>query len=137
MRKTVSMLLVAGVMALVLNVSAEVSIQEGTIDLPSYAISAPEKSPVFDCKWSYQRARRSIYPYALNDNLYAEKSEMREMSTSTVLRMRRKMSMRRKRSTLRRQWDSTAVWQIAISTMRWMRRSFCRAQQRNIRQPTL
>ena len=56
---------------------AEVTIQEGTIDLPSYAISAPEKSPVFDCKWSYQRARRSIYPYVLNDNLYARKSEMK------------------------------------------------------------
>ena len=54
-----------------------VSIQEGTIDLPSYEISAPEKSPVFDCKWSYQRARRSIYPYALNDNLYAQRSEVK------------------------------------------------------------
>ena len=58
-------------------VRAEVSLTEGTIDLPTYAISAPEKSPVFDCKWSYQRARRSIYPYTLNDNLYAEKSEVR------------------------------------------------------------
>ena len=58
-------------------VSATVTIQEGTIDLPSYEISAPEKSPVFDCKWSYQRARRSIYPYALNDNLYARKSEVK------------------------------------------------------------
>lgn len=58
-------------------VSDEVAIQEGTIDLPSYAISAPEKSPVFDCKWSYQRARRSIYPYTLNDNLYARTSEMK------------------------------------------------------------
>ena len=58
-------------------VFADVTIQEGTIDLPSYAISAPEKSPVFDCKWSYQRARRSIYPYTLNDNLYARKSEMK------------------------------------------------------------
>ena len=50
---------------------------EGTIELPSYEISAPEKSPVFDCKWSYQRARRSIYPYVLNDNLYARKSEVK------------------------------------------------------------
>ena len=60
-----------------LSVSASdaVTIQEGVIELPSYAISPAEKSPVFDCKWSYQRARRSIYPYALNDNLYAQKSE--------------------------------------------------------------
>ena len=55
----------------------EILAEEGTIDLPSYEISAPEKSPIFDCKWSYQRARRSIYPYALNDNLYAQKSEMK------------------------------------------------------------
>ena len=60
-----------------LNAPAAVTVQEGTVTLPSYAISPAEKSPVFDCKWSYQRARRSIYPYALNDNLYAEKSEVK------------------------------------------------------------
>ena len=27
---------------------AETAVWEGTVDLPSYAISAPEKSPVFD-----------------------------------------------------------------------------------------
>ena len=63
------------ILALVAGAGETVSIREGTIELPSYEISAPEKSPVFDCKWSYQRARRSIYPYALNDNLYAQKSE--------------------------------------------------------------
>ncbi len=52
----------------------EVSVAAGTIDLPYYEISPAERSPVFDCKWSYQRARRSIYPYSLNDNLYAQKS---------------------------------------------------------------
>ena len=71
-RFTLTLTILAGTAAF-----AEVTIQEGTIDLPSYAISAPEKSPVFDCKWSYQRARRSIYPYVLNDNLYARKSEMK------------------------------------------------------------
>ena len=54
--------------------AGEVSISEGTIDLPYYEIAPAEKSPVFDCKWSYQRARRSIYPYALNDNLYARRA---------------------------------------------------------------
>ena len=75
MRKTG---VVCGALTLMASASwSAVTVTEGTIDLPSYAISAPEKSPVFDCKWSYQRARRSIYPYALNDNLYAEKSEMK------------------------------------------------------------
>ena len=64
-------------LALIIKAEDAVSIREGSIDLPSYEISAPEKSPVFDCKWSYQRARRSIYPYALNDNLYAQTSVKR------------------------------------------------------------
>ena len=72
--KLIGVVMVAGA-ALASSVSAGVSVREGTIELPSYEISAPEKSPVFDCKWSYQRARRSIYPYALNDNLYAQTSE--------------------------------------------------------------
>ena len=63
------------ILALIAKAGDVVSIHEGSIELPSYEISAPEKSPVFDCKWSYQRARRSIYPYVLNDNLYAQKSE--------------------------------------------------------------
>ena len=65
------------ILALLAGAGTPVSVREGSIELPSYEISAPEKSPVFDCKWSYQRARRSIYPYALNDNLYAQKSEMK------------------------------------------------------------
>ena len=68
-------LTVCCVLTLIVKAGDAVSIREGSIELPSYEISAPEKSPVFDCKWSYQRARRSIYPYALNDNLYAQKSE--------------------------------------------------------------
>lgn len=42
---------------------------EGTIDLPTYLLDPAEKAPVFDRDWSYQRARRSVYPYALNDNM--------------------------------------------------------------------
>ena len=57
--------------------AAEVTVKEGTIELPSYEVSAPEKSPVFDCKWSYQRARRSVYPYAMNDNITDRTSEMK------------------------------------------------------------
>ena len=42
---------------------------EGTIDLPTYLLDPAETAPIFDRDWSYQRARRSVYPYALNDNM--------------------------------------------------------------------
>lgn len=37
--------------------------------IPTYPLAEAEKSPIFDCDWSYQRARRSVYPYRLNDNM--------------------------------------------------------------------
>ena len=42
---------------------------EGTLELPTYLLDPAEKAPIFDRDWSYQRARRSVYPYALNDNM--------------------------------------------------------------------
>ncbi|MBQ7194470.1 MAG: DUF5107 domain-containing protein [Bacteroidales bacterium] len=42
---------------------------EGSLELPSYVIDAPEVAPIFDRAYSYQRARRSVYPYPLNDNM--------------------------------------------------------------------
>ena len=45
---------------------------EETLTLPSYKLNPPEIAPVFDCDWSYQRARRSVYPYPLNDNMTRE-----------------------------------------------------------------
>ena len=42
---------------------------EGTLTLPSYTLNAPETAPIFERDWSYQRARRSVYPYVLNDNM--------------------------------------------------------------------
>ncbi len=42
---------------------------EGTLELPSYVVDAPEVAPIFDRAYSYQRARRSVYPYPLNDNM--------------------------------------------------------------------
>ena len=30
---------------------------EGTIDMPTYLLDAPEEAPVFERDWSYQRAR--------------------------------------------------------------------------------
>ena len=45
-----------------------VRISEGTIDIPTYRVSAPEKAPLFSRDFAYQRARRGVYPYAMNDN---------------------------------------------------------------------
>lgn len=42
---------------------------EGTLDLPTYLLDPAEKAPIFDRDWSYQRARRSVYPYSLDDNM--------------------------------------------------------------------
>ena len=46
-----------------------VKMWEGTLELPSYIVDAPEVAPIFDRDYSYQRARRSVYPYPLNDNM--------------------------------------------------------------------
>jgi tetratricopeptide (TPR) repeat protein len=37
--------------------------------MPTYMLNAPEKAPIFARDWSYQRAKRSVYPYVLNDNM--------------------------------------------------------------------
>lgn len=42
---------------------------EGTLDLPTYLLDPAEQAPIFQRDWSYQRARRSVYPYPLNDNM--------------------------------------------------------------------
>lgn len=42
---------------------------EGTLELPTYLLDPAEQAPIFDRDWSYQRARRSVYPYALDDNM--------------------------------------------------------------------
>ena len=42
---------------------------EEATTIPTYPLDPAEKSPIFDCDWSYQRARRSVYPYRLNDNM--------------------------------------------------------------------
>lgn len=46
---------------------------EGTIDLPTYRVAAPEKAPLFERDFAYQRAKRGVYPYAMNDNPTREK----------------------------------------------------------------
>ncbi len=45
-----------------------VKMWEGEELLPTYIVNAPEKSPLFERDFAYQRAKRSVYPYAMNDN---------------------------------------------------------------------
>lgn len=42
---------------------------EGKITMPTYLLDPAEQSPIFERDWSYQRAKRSVYPYPLNDNM--------------------------------------------------------------------
>ncbi len=50
-----------------------VKMWEGTIALPTYRVNAPEKAPLFERDFAYQRAKRGVYPYAMNDNPTLEK----------------------------------------------------------------
>ena len=50
-----------------------VKMWEGTMDLPTYVLDKPETAPIFERDWSYQRARRSVYPYSLDDNMTRNK----------------------------------------------------------------
>lgn len=45
-----------------------VKMWEGTITLPTYRVNAPERAPLFERDFAYQRAKRGVYPYAMNDN---------------------------------------------------------------------
>ena len=61
---------------------------EGTLEMPTYIGSAPESAPIFERDWSYQRARRSVYPYVLDDNMYVVNENMerqKEMRTYKAL----------------------------------------------------
>lgn len=69
-------LLASVAMMLTLGAAAQngpVKIWEGTIDLPTYRVAAPEKAPLFERDFAYQRAKRGVYPYAMNDNPTTEK----------------------------------------------------------------
>lgn len=54
----------------------EVKAWEEDLELSTYIGSAPEKAPIFERDWSYQRARRSVYPYVLDDNMYVVNENM-------------------------------------------------------------
>lgn len=52
-----------------------VKIWEAPLKLPTYTVGSPEKSPSFEQNFAYQRAKRSIYPYTMDDNVTNEKVE--------------------------------------------------------------
>ena len=45
-----------------------VKLWEGTLAIPAYRVNPPEKAPLFERDFAYQRAKRGVYPYAMNDN---------------------------------------------------------------------
>ena len=59
---------------------------EGTIEMPTYIGSAPETAPIFERDWSYQRARRSVYPYVLDDNMYVVDENMERQKENRTYR---------------------------------------------------
>jgi len=42
---------------------------EDTLEIPTYKIRPAETAPMFNRMYMYQRAKRAIYPYLLNDNM--------------------------------------------------------------------
>ena len=67
--KKITAAVAASLLALALGAqNGPVKIWEGTIDLPTYRVNAPEKAPLFARDFAYQRAKRWVYPYAMNDN---------------------------------------------------------------------
>lgn len=49
---------------------------EGKITLPTYLLDSAEQAPIFERDWSYQRAKRSVYPYPLNDNMTRNRQDV-------------------------------------------------------------
>lgn len=63
-------MMILALLAAAVTASAQGAVKawEGTIDLPTYRVAAPEKAPLFARDFAYQRAKRWVYPYAMNDN---------------------------------------------------------------------
>lgn len=55
---------------------SSVKVTVGKLELPTYMLDDPETAPIFERDWSYQRARRSVYPYPLNDNMTRRKESV-------------------------------------------------------------
>lgn len=69
MKKTNILLFTFLAFSTALTTEASVKAWEDTLEIPTYKIRPPETAPVFNCVYMYQRAKRSVYPYQLNDNM--------------------------------------------------------------------
>lgn len=69
------LIIVSGLLSVNATENGQVKLWEGTLKLPTYQLNSPEAAPIFDRDYSYQRARRSVYPYSLNDNITQVKKE--------------------------------------------------------------
>ena len=68
-KKNIAALFLGSVSATIVQAqNGPVKMWEGTIDLPTYRVEAPERAPLFERDFAYQRAKRGVYPYAMNDN---------------------------------------------------------------------
>lgn len=74
--KRIIIVAVLSTVALVMAKAQEVKVWEGMLTLPTYLLDPAEEAPVFDRDWSYQRARRSVYPYPLNDNMTRRREDV-------------------------------------------------------------
>ena len=75
--KKVLLTLVLLVAAASIQASAQgVKAYEGKITMPTYLLDPAEQAPVFERDWSYQRAKRSVYPYPLNDNMTRNRKDV-------------------------------------------------------------
>ncbi len=50
-----------------------VKMWEEPLKLATYLVGAPEKSPSFMRDFAYQRAKRAVYPYPMDDNITNER----------------------------------------------------------------
>ena len=55
---------------------ASVRAWEDKITMPTYLLDPAEQAPIFERDWSYQRAKRSVYPYPLNDNMTRRREDV-------------------------------------------------------------
>ena len=76
MRKFLLTLTVLSCSVIAARAQGGVKAWEGEITLPTYLLDPAEKAPVFERDWSYQRAKRSVYPYPLNDNMTRNREDV-------------------------------------------------------------
>lgn len=76
MKKTIFSMITLCAAAFCAAAQSGVSAREGKITLPTYLLDPAEQAPIFERDWSYQRAKRSVYPYPLNDNMTRNRQDV-------------------------------------------------------------